>query len=55
MKTKLQYRLEALARAKAVSERAKKKRKKSKLTLFENVQSGGYFIRLIKQERDEKL
>tara|TARA_R100001440_G_scaffold26023_2_gene42310 strand:- start:993 stop:1151 length:159 start_codon:yes stop_codon:yes gene_type:complete len=52
MKSKQQYKLEALARAKAVSDRAKKRRKKSKLTLFKNVKSGGYFIRLIKQERE---
>lgn len=51
MKTKHQYRLEALARAKAVANRSKKKRKKSKLSLFKDVASGGFFVRLIKQER----
>jgi len=52
MKTPEQYRLEALERVRKLN---RKKKKKSKLSLFENVQSGGYFIRLIKQDRDEKL
>ena len=52
MKTPQQYRLEALERVEKLN---RKKKKKSKLSLFENVQSGGYFIRLIKQDRDEKL
>ena len=51
MKTPTQYRLEALARAKAVRDRSKKKKKKSKLSLFKEVASGGFFVRLIKQER----
>ena len=51
MKTPQQYKLEALARAKAVADRTKRKKKKSKLSLFKNVASGGFFIRLIKQER----
>lgn len=51
-KTKQQYRDEALARVKAVRDRAKRKKKKSKLSLFKDVASGGFFIRLIKQERE---
>ena len=51
MKTKKQYRLEALARAKAVADRSRRKRKKSKLSLFKEVANGGFFVRLIKQER----
>ena len=51
MKTPQEYRDEALARVKAVRDRTKKRRK-SKLSLFSNVASGGFFIRLIKQERE---
>jgi len=49
-KTKQQYRDEALARVKAVRNKTKKRRK-SKLSLFSNIASGGFFVRLIKQER----
>jgi hypothetical protein len=52
MKTKKQYVREALARVERLN---RKKKKKTKLSLFEKFNSGGYFIRLIKQERDEKL
>jgi len=51
MKTPQEYRDEALERVKAVRNRTKKRRK-SKLSLFTNVASGGFFIRLIKQERE---
>mgnify|MGYP003148683658 FL=1 len=49
MKTPQQYRLEALERVEKLN---RKKKKKSKLSLFKNVKSGGFFIRLIKQERE---
>ena len=49
MKTPEQYRLEALERVEKLN---RKKKKKSKLSLFKNVKSGGFFIRLIKQERE---
>ena len=52
MKTKKDYVREALARVERLN---RKKKKKTKLSLFEKFNSGGYFIRLIKQERDEKL
>lgn len=52
MKTKKQYVREALARVERLN---RKKKKKTKLSLFEKFNSGGYFIRLIKQNRDEKL
>jgi len=51
MKTKYQYRLEALVRARAVARKQEKKKKKSKLSLFKEVANGGFFVRLIKQER----
>lgn len=51
MKTPQEYRDEALESVKAVRNRTKKRRK-SKLSLFTNVASGGFFIRLIKQERE---
>ncbi len=49
MKTKLQYRLEALARAKKVALRTRKK--KSSLSLFKKVSTGNYLVRMVKQER----
>tara|TARA_B100000963_G_scaffold336355_1_gene331318 strand:- start:283 stop:432 length:150 start_codon:yes stop_codon:yes gene_type:complete len=49
MKTPQQYRLEALERVEKLN---RKKKKKSKLSLFKNVKGGGFFIRLIKQERE---
>jgi len=51
MKSKQQYRLEALERVKACAKRSKRKKKKSKLSLFRAVANGGFFVRLIKQER----
>ena len=53
MKTKLQYRLEALARAKKVALRTMKKKKKKKptMSLFHKVSTGNYLIRMVKQER----
>ena len=51
-KTSTQYRLEALARAKAVSDKTtRKKKKKSKLSIFRKITNGGYLVRMIKQER----
>ena len=56
MKTKLQYRLEALERVKKVAERSiknkkKKKKKKPTMSLFHKVSTGNYLIRMVKQER----
>ena len=49
MKTPEQYRFEALKRVQKLN---RKKKKKTKLSLFEKFNSGSYFIRLIKQERE---
>jgi len=49
MKTPKQYRLEALKRVQKLN---RKKNKKTNLSLFERFDSGSYFIRLIKQERE---
>ena len=55
MKTKYDYVREALERVERLNRKKNKKKKKTNLSLFEKFNSGGYFIRLIKQERDEKL
>jgi hypothetical protein len=47
MKTKQQYKLEALMKVRKLN--LKKKRKKAKL--FSKISSGNYLIRMIKQER----
>ena len=52
MKSKKEYVREALARVERLN---RKKKKKTKLSLFEKFNSGGYFVRLIKQNRDEEL
>ena len=52
MKSKKEYVREALARVNRLNLR---KKKKTRLSLFEKFNSGGYFVRLIKQNRDEKL
>jgi hypothetical protein len=52
MKSKKEYVREALERVNRLNLR---KKKKTRLSLFEKFNSGGYFVRLIKQNRDEKL
>ena len=54
MKTKLQYRLEALERVKKVAERSmrNKKKKKPTMSLFHKVSTGNYLVRMVKQERE---
>jgi hypothetical protein len=49
MKTKLQYRKEALARVYKLN--LKQQPKKSKLKYFSKVSNGGYLVRMITQER----
>ena len=49
MKSKQQYRLEALARVKAVADRSKKRKGKTKL--FSKLSAGSYLVRMIKQVR----
>ena len=49
MKTKLQYRKEALARVYKLN--LKKKPKKSRLKYFSKISTGGYLVRMVTQER----
>ena len=50
MKTRIQYKLEALERVRKLNLK-NQKNKKRKSRFFSKISSGGYLVRMIKQER----